>query len=37
MTKANGYVEIPEEREGLDEGEFVYVHLFDRIEGTKHV
>ena len=37
MTKANGYVEIPEEREGLDEGEFVYVYLFDRIEGTKHV
>ena len=37
MTKANGYLEIPEKREGLDEGEFVYVHLFDRIEGTKHV
>ena len=37
MTKANGYVEIPENREGLNEGEFVTVHLFDRIEETKHV
>ncbi|UCD26289.1 MAG: molybdopterin molybdotransferase MoeA [Candidatus Bathyarchaeota archaeon] len=37
MTRANGYVEIPENREGLDEGESVTVHLFDSIEGTKHV
>jgi molybdopterin molybdotransferase len=34
MTKANGYVVIPENREGLEEGEFVIVYLFDRIEGT---
>lgn len=34
MTKANGYVEIPENREGLEEGESVIVHLFDKIEGT---
>lgn len=34
MTKANGYVEIPENREGLEEGEFVIAHLFDKIEGA---
>ncbi|NIU81183.1 molybdopterin molybdenumtransferase MoeA [Candidatus Bathyarchaeota archaeon] len=31
MTKANGYVMIPESREGLDKGESVTVHLFDKI------
>jgi molybdopterin molybdotransferase len=31
MTEANGYVMIPENREGLDRGESVTVHLFDRI------
>ncbi len=31
MTKANGYVEISENREGLEEGESVIVNLFDRI------
>jgi len=34
MTKANGYVIIPEDREGLAEGEPVTVHLFDRVEGA---
>jgi len=34
MTKANGYVVIPEDREGLEEGETVIVHLFDIIGGT---
>jgi len=34
MTKANGYVTIPENREALEEGESVIVHLFDKIEGT---
>jgi len=34
MTKANGYVKIPENREGLEEGESVVVHLFDKIGGT---
>jgi len=34
MTRANGYVIIPENREGLEEGESVIVHLFDKIEGT---
>jgi len=34
MTKANGYVIIPENREGLEEGESVIVHIFDKIEGT---
>ncbi len=37
MTKANGYVAIPENREGLEEGETVVVHLFDKIEGSRHV
>ncbi len=31
MTKANGYVKISENREGLEEGESVIVNLFDRI------
>ena len=33
MTEANGYVMIPENREGLDRGESVTVHLFDTIEA----
>lgn len=32
MTKANGYVVVPENREGLEEGEMVSVHLFDSVE-----
>jgi len=32
MTKANGYVIIPENREGLEEGETVTVRLFDKME-----
>lgn len=32
MTKANGYVVVPENREGLEEGEPVLVHLFDNVE-----
>ncbi|MEM4700978.1 MAG: molybdopterin molybdotransferase MoeA, partial [Candidatus Bathyarchaeia archaeon] len=32
LTKANGYVVVPENREGLDEGETVQVHLFDILE-----
>jgi len=32
MTKANGYVVIPESREGLEEGEVVTVHLFDVVQ-----
>jgi len=31
MTRANGYVVIPEDREGLEEGETVVVRLFDKI------
>jgi len=34
MTKANGYVMIPENREGVDQGEVVTVHLFDKIGGV---
>jgi len=37
MTKANGYVVIPEDREGLEEGETVVVHLFDKIGGIPPV
>jgi molybdopterin molybdotransferase len=37
MTKANGYVVIPEDREGLEEGETVIVHLFDKVGGNPHV
>lgn len=37
MTKANGYVVIPENREGLEEGESVIVHLFDKIGETQRV
>jgi molybdopterin molybdotransferase len=37
MTKANGYVIIPEDREGLEEGETVVVHLFDNIGGNPSV
>lgn len=32
MTRANGYVVAPENREGLETGEQVLVHLFDTVE-----
>jgi molybdopterin molybdotransferase len=32
LTKANGYIVVPENREGLEEGETVQVHLFDSLE-----
>jgi molybdopterin molybdotransferase len=32
MTKANGYVVVPENREGLTRGESVLVRLFDNVE-----
>jgi len=35
MTKANGYVIVPENREGLAEGEAVVVHLFGEVETVK--
>lgn len=35
MTRANGYVIIPENCELLEEGELVLVHLFDKIETCK--
>jgi len=38
MTKANGYVIIPENREGLRENELVTVHLFDTVKrGVENV
>jgi molybdopterin molybdotransferase len=33
MTRANGYVVVPENREGLEEGESVSVQLFDSISS----
>jgi len=33
MTRANGYVIVPENREGLEEKEPVIVQLFDIVEG----
>jgi molybdopterin molybdotransferase len=32
LTRANGYVIIPEDREGLGEGEIVTVHLFGSVD-----
>jgi len=37
MTRANGYVIIPEDREGLDQDEAVLVHLFAPIRRDEHV
>ena len=31
MTRSNGYVIVPEDREGLEKGEIVQVHMFDTI------
>jgi molybdopterin molybdotransferase len=31
MTKANGYTIVPENREGLEKGEMVSVHLFGNV------
>lgn len=36
MVKANGYVVVPENREGLEEGETVQVHLFDALEVAEN-
>ena len=35
MTRANGYVIVPENREGLTQGETVTVHLFGEVETVK--
>ena len=37
MTKANGYVIVPENREGLEEGETVLVYLFDALEAEGEI
>lgn len=37
MTRANGYVIIPENLEGLEEGEAVTVHLFDKVGEKRRV
>jgi molybdopterin molybdotransferase len=33
MTRANGFVVVSEDREGLDEGELVSVRMFDQMSG----
>jgi molybdopterin molybdotransferase len=33
MTRANGFVVVPENREGLTKEESVSVHLFDNVEA----
>ncbi len=35
MTRANGFIIVPENREGLAEGEKVTVHLFGEVETVK--
>jgi len=37
MTKANGYVIIPKDREGIDENETVQVYLFDKLRREECV
>jgi len=37
MTRANGYVIVPEDREGLEEDEIVTVHLFGTVGGSLNV
>jgi len=37
MTRANGYVIISEDREGIDQGETVLVHLFAPVGGKERV
>ena len=32
MTRANGFVIVPENREGVAEGELVTVHMFSEVE-----
>jgi len=34
MTRGNGFVIVPENREGLSEGELVMVHLFGDVEAV---
>lgn len=34
MTRGNGFVIVPENREGLSEGELVMVHLFGEVEAV---
>ena len=37
MTRANGYVVVPENREGIGQGEHVLVYLFDDLELSESV
>jgi molybdopterin molybdotransferase len=37
MTQSNGYLIVPENREGIGEGETVVIHMFDRVEVANDV
>jgi molybdopterin molybdotransferase len=37
MTQSNGYLIVPENREGVSEGESVVVHMFGNLEVAKNV
>jgi molybdopterin biosynthesis enzyme len=37
MTQSNGYLIVPENREGINEGEIVFVQMFGRLEGRHDV
>jgi molybdopterin molybdotransferase len=37
MTQSNGYLIVPENREGVNEGESVVVHMFGNLETAKNV
>jgi molybdopterin molybdotransferase len=37
MTQSNGYVIVPENREGISEGEAVFIHMFSSVEVTNDV
>jgi molybdopterin biosynthesis enzyme len=36
MTRANGYVVVPENVEGVEEGDIVSVHMFDDLEAIRN-
>ena len=37
MTQSNGYVIVPENREGISEGESVFIHMFGSVEVTNDI
>ena len=37
MTQSNGYLIVPENREGISEGETVFVQMFSLLEGANYI